>query len=119
MLLLAVRSLLARLAEMVNGSDELKGLFRGMSAVYQYRLSGEDPFYVEIRDDGSIAVSDGEHSSPTATIESSSEVMEKIIRGELDGVAAYFRGQLKIHGDLMSVQRLANVLSRVRGRVQL
>ncbi|MEZ0289877.1 MAG: SCP2 sterol-binding domain-containing protein [Sulfolobales archaeon] len=98
-----------------NANPQLVAELKGSPRVFQFKLEGEKPFYVEIKPDGTLAINEGEHRSPTATLIARDDVMADIIQGRLDGVQAFFRGMLKISGDVMAVQRLSTILSRLRG----
>lgn len=106
--------LMKRIVEQVNNNPGLVSELKGSPRVFQFRLEGEKPFYIEIRQDGTMALYEGEHRSPTATLTARDEVMRDIIEGRLDGVQAFFRGQLKITGDVFAVQKLNTILSRLR-----
>jgi putative sterol carrier protein len=49
-------------------------------------------------------VVDGAHGTPTTTIKMAEEDFIKLIAGELNAMAAYTGGKLKIEGDLMKSQ---------------
>lgn len=82
--------------------------------VFQFKLEGEAPFYVVVKDDGTLDLYEGEHGSPTATLLARDEVMEAIIQGRMSGVQAFFRGLLKIQGDIMAVRKFADIMRSVR-----
>ena len=106
--------LMKNIVEQANKNLSLKNELKGSPRIFQFKLEGEKPFYVAIKEDGSLELIEGEHSTPTATLSAKDEVMKDIIEGRLDGVQAFFRGQLKISGDVFAVQKLNTILSRLR-----
>jgi len=113
---LATLGLMRRTAEIVNSDPKLRSQLKG-PMYFQFEIEGEPPFYMEISEDGSIKIVEGRHSSPTATLSAKDETMVKIIRGELDPVRAYLRGELRIRGDIFASQRIGSLLSQLRGRI--
>jgi putative sterol carrier protein len=73
----------------------------GVSAVLQFKVTGEEAgnWIVEIKD-GKCTVSEGEHPSPSVTINTPSDVWLKITRRELDGTTAFMSGQFTFTGDM-------------------
>lgn len=108
--------LMRRTAEIVNNDPKLRSQMKGPLAI-QFRIEGEPPFYMEIGPDGAVKIVEGQHGSPAVTLAAKDDVMAKIIRGELDPVRAYLRGELKISGDVFIAQRIGSILSQLRGRV--
>jgi putative sterol carrier protein len=105
-----------RTAEIVNNDPKLKGQIRG-PMYFQFEIDGEPPFYMEITSEGIVRIVEGKHGSPTAVLSAKDDVMVKIIKGELDPVRAYLRGELKIRGDIFASQRIGALLSQLRGRI--
>jgi NAD(P)-dependent dehydrogenase (short-subunit alcohol dehydrogenase family)/acyl dehydratase/putative sterol carrier protein len=90
--------------------ERLPGAFRaeragGVDVIFQFDLSGAGGgvWHVAVRE-GACKVMEGGHPSPTTTIKMSSEDFVKMISGELNAMAAYTGGKLKIEGDLMKSQ---------------
>ncbi|MEM1611020.1 MAG: SCP2 sterol-binding domain-containing protein [Sulfolobales archaeon] len=108
--------LMRRTAEITNNDPKLRGQLKG-PMYFQFEIEGEPPFYMEITPEGVIRIVEGRHSSPTAVLSAKDEVMVKIIKGELDPVRAYLRGELKIRGDIFASQRIGSLLSQLRGRI--
>jgi putative sterol carrier protein len=105
-----------RTAEIVNNDPKLKGQIRG-PMYFQFEIEGEPPFYMEITSEGIVRIVEGKYGSPTAVLSAKDDVMVKIIKGELDPVRAYLRGELKIRGDILASQRISMLLSQLRGRI--
>lgn len=78
--------------------------------VYQFIVedTGEE-FYLEISG-GELKVEKGKHSNPIATITGKAEVLEKIIKGELDSMAAFMKRQIKITGNVLDTMNLKKLL---------
>lgn len=108
--------LMRKTADLVNSDPSLKQQIRGPLS-FQFNLEGERPFYLEVAADGSMRIVEGSHGSPTAVLIASDETMANIIKGELDPVRAYLRGELKIMGDVFASQRIGSLLARLRGRI--
>ena len=77
----------------------------GVDVVFQFDISGEagGSWRVVVKD-GACEVAEGSHGSPTTTIKMGDEDFVKMITGELNAMAAYTGGKLKIEGDLMKSQ---------------
>ena len=77
----------------------------GVDVVFQFDISGEaGGSWQVIVKDGACEVAEGSHGSPTTTIKMGDEDFVKMITGELNAMAAYTGGKLKIEGDLMKSQ---------------
>ncbi|MBW2097032.1 MAG: SDR family NAD(P)-dependent oxidoreductase, partial [Deltaproteobacteria bacterium] len=90
--------------------DGLPGAFQadkaaGVDVVFQFNISGPKggSWYATIHD-GNCRVDEGTHDSPTTTIEMGDDDFVKMISGQLNAMAAYTGGKLKISGDLMKSQ---------------
>lgn len=78
--------------------------------VYQFVVEDEgEEFYVEISG-GQLKVEKGKHERPIATIIGSAEVLEKIMTGELDAMAAFMKRQIKITGNVLDTMNLKKLL---------
>jgi NAD(P)-dependent dehydrogenase (short-subunit alcohol dehydrogenase family)/uncharacterized OB-fold protein/putative sterol carrier protein len=82
----------------------------GVDVVFQFDISGGGggSWYVTVKN-RACQVSEGSHSSPTTTIAMGDEDFVKMIRGELNAMAAYTSGKLKIGGDLMKSQLIGKL----------
>jgi putative sterol carrier protein len=105
-----------RTADIVNSDPKLRSQVKG-PMFFQFEIEGEPPFYMEITPDGTVKIVEGRHSSPTAVLAAKDEIMVKIIKGELDPVRAYLRGELKIRGDIFASQKIGSLLSQLKGRI--
>jgi NAD(P)-dependent dehydrogenase (short-subunit alcohol dehydrogenase family)/acyl dehydratase/putative sterol carrier protein len=77
----------------------------GVDVVFQFEISGSTggSWHVTVKD-GACRVSEGTHSSPTTTIKMADADFVKLIKGELNAMAAFTGGKLRIEGDLMKSQ---------------
>lgn len=81
--------------------------------VFQFEVTGIDPFYIEFKS-GELNVESGKHPSPLATLSMEKDVMLKILNGELDAMAAFMRGMMKISGNVMETVNLRKMFEAVR-----
>ncbi|BES80585.1 SCP2 sterol-binding domain-containing protein [Pyrodictium abyssi] len=90
--------------------DEMKT----WSRVFQFVLDDGTEFYVEIQG-GEVSVQQGRHPSPVATLATDSATLEKILRGELDAMAAFIRGKMRITGNVLETIKLRKMLEAAKG----
>ena len=60
-------------------------------------------------------VTDGEGKAADTTISVKLEDFEKMVKGELDGTAAFMQGKLRVAGDMGLAMKIGSVLSKARG----
>ncbi len=77
--------------------------------VFQFNIEGGEPFYIEFKQ-GNVNVVQGTHSAPTATLIMSKDVLIKILKGELDSMAAFIRGQMRITGNVIETTALRRMI---------
>ncbi len=87
---------------------------RSWSRVFQFVLDDGTEFYVEISG-GELKIVEGRHPSPVATLQTDRETLEKILRGELDAMAAFMRGKLRITGNVIETVKLRRIVEAARG----
>jgi len=82
----------------------------GLDAVFQYKIEGDEAgdWFVAIKDQA-CAVSEGVHDSPSVTLTMGDKDYIALCNGELDGMAAFMSGKLKVGGDIMLAQRLTQL----------
>jgi len=83
---------------------------KGIDAIILFDLKGDDggQWTVNI-DDGQVSIEDGAPDSPDVTVRAASEDLKALIRGDLNPMAAFMRGKLKVTGDMsiaMQLQKL-------------
>lgn len=89
--------------------EKITPVIKGWSKTFQFKVTDGEPFYIEFKED-KAAVVKGEHPSPTATLIIRKEDLMKILRGELDANQAFFKGILKISGNIIETLNLKKVL---------
>lgn len=78
----------------------------GLDCVLQFNTSA--PAYVTIKS-GAASVAEGTAPSPNVTISMADDDLVKMFKGELNAMMAFMTGKLKVDGDLMMAQKLANL----------
>jgi len=80
---------------------------KGMDAVILFDISGEEggQWTVTI-DDGQVDVEEGAPESPTITVEATAQDLKALIDGELNPMAAFMQGRLKVKGDMSMAMQL-------------
>jgi putative sterol carrier protein len=61
------------------------------------------------------SVSDGAGKTADTTISVSLADFEKMVKGELDGTAAFMQGKLRVDGDMSLAMKVGPVLQKARG----
>ena len=76
----------------------------------QFDLSGDNggQWYVKVAD-GQCKTGEGSVESPTATIRMDATDYVKMTSGELNPMAAFMSGKVKVEGDLNSVMKLQSL----------
>ncbi|MBW2179490.1 MAG: SCP2 sterol-binding domain-containing protein [Deltaproteobacteria bacterium] len=84
----------------------------GLDVVFQFNISGADggDWYITVKDQ-KCEVAEGQADNPTTTLKISDEDYVKMITGELDGMAAFTSGKLKVEGDMMKSQLLGKIFA--------
>ncbi|MFP3189763.1 MAG: SCP2 sterol-binding domain-containing protein [Thermoproteota archaeon] len=103
-----------RLVEKLNSNETIKNELKNWNKTFQFNITDSTNFYVEFKEDGSAVVKEGKAPVANTTFTASDKVMDDILNGRLDGIQAFFSGQLRVSGDLMLAQRLVSVASKAR-----
>lgn len=84
---------------------------KGMNAVYQFDLSGDEggQWHIAIKD-GTASVKEGQAESPNVTISMSASDFVDMATGKLDGTMAFMSGKLKLKGDMGLAMKLQSLL---------
>jgi putative sterol carrier protein len=112
---MAIRFLSPEWAEAFKAALNADPSFREGIAGQQVRLQnvitgvdgGEIRYWMRI-EDGKVDLGLGEIESPHATITQSYATAAALARGELDQVAAFMTGKLRVSGDLIALMGLAS-----------
>lgn len=101
---LTISSLMARLPEAFQADKAA-----GVDAVIQFNLTGDQggEWYVTIAD-GTCKIDDGTTEDPKLTITADGQDMLGIFSGEMNAMAAFSGGKLKLAGDLGLSMKLLN-----------
>jgi putative sterol carrier protein len=78
-----------------------------IQAVFQFELTGDGggTYHVNV-DHGTMAVVEGAHPTPTATIKMSGDDYVKMVNGQLNGAMAFMKGQMKVTGNVLLAQKM-------------
>lgn len=84
---------------------------KGVNATFQFELAGDNAgTYHLVVNDGTVAVVEGAHEKPTVTIKMTGENFIKMSNSELSGQMAFMSGKMKVVGNVMMAQKMANFL---------
>jgi putative sterol carrier protein len=84
----------------------------GLSAVYQFDLSGDGggKWHIIVNDDNCQA-KEGPHSSPNITLSMTAQDYLDMMNGKLNGQMAFMTGKLRIAGDMGLALRLQSLFT--------
>ena len=85
-------------------SERLRQLVAGWDRVVQVSIPEEGDFHIDI-ERGDISYREGEHPHPSLRIKAGSDVIEKILSGQLDPIDAFMSGELEVDGCLEDAAR--------------
>lgn len=85
----------------------------GWNKVFQFEIPDGEPFYIEFAG-GAMRVEAGRHSSPLATLTMEKSVLDKILKGELDAMAAFMRGMMKVTGNVLETANLRRMIEAAK-----
>jgi putative sterol carrier protein len=84
----------------------------GINAVILFDLSGEEGGkWTATLADGEVKVEEGETASPSMTLSMDAQDLVAMSNGELNAVAAFMQGRIKISGDMSLAMRLQSILT--------
>jgi putative sterol carrier protein len=102
--------------ELFNKALEKMPEIRTWNKVYQFKLEDDGEFYIEIKN-GELKVSEGTHPSPIATISGTKEVLNQILKGELDAMKAFMMRKIKISGNVLDTMNLKKLIDAGIGKI--
>jgi putative sterol carrier protein len=85
-----------------------------LSVVYQFNLSEQLSFYIDI-DQGQCLTKIGEHDDPNITLTMDQATFIALMAGEIDGMSAFMKGQLKAHGNVILATSLGKLFKKKQG----
>lgn len=79
---------------------------------FQFLLTGEGggEYHLTVKD-RQATIAPGQVTAPTVTVTMNAADLEALLKGELNAVAAFFGGRIKISGDLGRAMELQSILS--------
>ncbi|WP_409525967.1 SCP2 sterol-binding domain-containing protein [Nitrincola sp. MINF-07-Sa-05] len=84
---------------------------KGLQAVFQFQLNDSESFYLDIKDDACVSEY-GAHPDPDITLIMDESTFIQVISGDLDGMSAFMKGQLRAEGNVMLATKLGKLFSR-------
>jgi putative sterol carrier protein len=99
----------------LNDSDAFRNGLGSTAARIQQVITapdGERRYWMRV-EDGAIDMGPGDLEGPDATITQDYDTAAALARGELNAVAAYMSGRLRIAGNLMLLMQLQGALSEL------
>lgn len=107
---------MANLKETFQDIDEAikadPGRAKGMEAVYQFNLNGDESGTYQIVFQGDQGyTAEGEQTNPNCTLNMSTDDFMKMVDGELNGTKAFMSGRLKIKGNMGLALKLQDILA--------
>ena len=103
------KGLLDSLTKKIEAADPAK--MKGVSAVYQFDLSGDNGgVFHAVVDDGKATVVEGAHDSPNITISMTADDFDAMLDGKLNATSAFMAGKLKVKGDMSLAMKLQSLL---------
>jgi putative sterol carrier protein len=85
---------------------------KGMDATILFDISGEEGGqWTATIDSGQMSVEEGTTESPTITVEAAAEDLTALVDGDLNPMAAFMQGRLKVKGDISIAVQLQKLFS--------
>lgn len=104
----SARELIEMMPEAFN-PDEAEG----MTAVYQFEVSGDEAFTAHLKIDNQTAVfHEGPSDNPSVTIKTPADVWVSIAQGKMDGAQAFMSGKYTVDGDVNLLMKLQSLFKR-------
>ncbi|MHA1728525.1 MAG: SCP2 sterol-binding domain-containing protein [Promethearchaeota archaeon] len=104
--------------DVLNSSKVGKDSIKGWNCKIQYDLGGENDVWFKSEDDKASSGTGSIEGGADMTMILSPENAVKMFTGELDGMAAYMGGQLKIEGNMMESQKFGSVMQVLQQEIE-
>jgi putative sterol carrier protein len=101
---MTAKDLLNKMPEALN-----RDAAQGVKAVIQFDLA--EPMY-QVLENGHLHVHEGTADNPDLTIKMSDETLLKFFKGELNSAMAFMTGKIKLKGDMVLAQQLADLIDQ-------
>ncbi len=90
----------------------LQGLPADLNAVIQFELGGEGggQYYLAVAN-GAGAVTEGTAASPNMTLSAAAVDFLRLVNGELNPMAAFMQGAIRVKGDVSLAMKLQSLFS--------
>lgn len=90
----------------------MQGLPGDLNAVVQFELTGEGGgnYYLSVAN-GAGAVTEGAAANPNMTLSAAAADFLRLINGELNPMAAFMQGAIRVKGDVSLAMRLQSLFS--------
>lgn len=85
-----------------------------LDVIYQFDLSDAFMFYIAIND-SQCQIHKGEHDDPNITLIMEQATFIALMSGEIDGMSAFMKGQLKAHGNVLLATSLGKLFKKKPG----
>ena len=111
---MSLEDIKSKFLEVFEKAKQKKGEeIASINRVFQFVLDDGTEFYIEISG-GQAKVEAGRHPQAVATLSTDRETLDKILKGELDAMAAFMRGKLKITGNVIETVKLRQILEAAK-----
>jgi putative sterol carrier protein len=83
----------------------------GMDAIFQFALTGDNGgnYWVKVANQ-QVEAHEGVHDAPTMTLRASADDFLALVNGDLNPMAAFMQGKIKVQGDMGLALKLQTVL---------
>jgi putative sterol carrier protein len=93
-----------------SGIPEDSNLGSNYNKTVQFEITGDDPFYIDIKGGKNLTIIKGKNQKPDITIFSDSETMEGINSGDVNSMQAFMAGKIRIKGAMMELVKLQKII---------
>ena len=85
----------------------------GMTAVYQFEVSGDEAFTAHLKiENRTVVFHEGPSDNPSVTIKTPADLWVSIAQGKMDGAQAFMSGKYTVDGDVNLLMKLQSLFKR-------
>ncbi len=84
---------------------------RDTNAIFQFNITDKFPFYFDISNQ-ECRIYQREHEDPNITLTMNERTFIALMSGEIDGMSAFMKGELKAHGNVILATSLSKLFKR-------